>query len=169
MIRFDDGSHVSDPGSPVEVVYAPKVLDNGEIELIETGLRNTDEEIQSYKDSTDIRLILARCEAGDYSGLNVKTPLYGDFTEMPKTYAEVLQLQIDSNNLFDSLPADVRYQFDNDPNKFFAASGTKEWYQKIEKVLPDDVKKVVLGDMAVKPVVEEPVFKQVDGKEVEGE
>lgn len=169
MIRFDDGTHVSDSGSPVEVVYAPKVLDNGEIELVEVGLKNTDEEIQSYKDSTDIRLILARCDAGDYSGLNVKTPLYGDFTEMPKTYAELLQLQIDSNNLFDSLPADVRYKFDNDPNKFFAASGTKEWYQKIEKVLPDDVRKVVLGDMAEKSVVKEPVSDQAEVKVVEGE
>lgn len=168
-MRFFDGSIVSDPGSPIQPVYAPHVLDNGEIELVQTGVKNTDEEIQSYKDSTDIRMILARCEAGDYSGLNVKNPLYGDFTEMPKSYAELLQLQIDSRNLFDSLPADVRFEFDNDPNKFFAASGTKEWYQKLEKVLPDDVRKAVIGDVAEKPVVKEPVSKQDERKEVEGE
>lgn len=143
MIRYASNEFVSDPGSPIEITYSPKVNKDGSIELVETGKVNTDEMIQSYKDSTDIRMILARCAEGDFSGLNMKTPMYGDFTQMPKTYAEALQLRIDADNLFNSLPVDIKQKFDNDSNKFFAQSGTEEWYKNIEGVLPEDVKNVL--------------------------
>lgn len=140
MIRYADNSFVSDPGDPIQIVYSPTVNEDGTIDLVETGKIDLDAQIQSYKESTDIRTILARCAEGDMSGLNVRTPLYGDFTKMPKTYAEALQLKIDADNLFYSLPPEIRQKFDNDTNKFFAQSGTQEWYENIEGVLPEDVK-----------------------------
>lgn len=142
-MRYADNSFVSDPGDPIEIQYSPKVNKDGSFELVETGKINTDDMIQSYKESTDIRVILSRCAQGDFSALNVKKPMYGNFLDMPKTYAEALQLRIDSENLFYSLPVDVRQKFDNDADKFFASSGTQEWYDNIKGVLPDDVKDLI--------------------------
>lgn len=155
-MKYQTKRFYSDPGSPIHVLYAPKVAPDGSVELVESGVENTDEYIQSFKESTDLATILARVGAGETELLHQRTGSYGDFTKLPQTYAEALQLQIDSNNLFRSLPVDVRQKFDNDPNKFFASSGTEEWYKKIESVLPDEVKSMVMP-VVEKPVAEKPV------------
>lgn len=156
-MKFADNSICSCPGLPFKTVYAPKVGPNGSVELVESGLENTDEFIQSFKEATDIRTILNRVANGETQLLMQRTGSYGDFTKMPKTFAEVLQLQIDSHKLFESLPIDIRQQFNNDANEFFAASGTGEWFKKIEGVLPDEVKAMVMPkpDTNVKEEVED--------------
>lgn len=139
MIRRNE-KFFSNAGSPYRTVYSPKVDQNGNIELVESGVENTAEFINSFKESTDISVILARVAAGDMSALNQRNGIFGDFTGMPKTYAEFLQLQIDSNNLFNSLPVEVRDKFGNDPNKFLAESGSKEWVEKLGDVLPENAR-----------------------------
>lgn len=135
-MRFADKRFVSNPGETEHILYAPKVDKEGNIELVEAGKENIREKINSYAESTDISIILQRVAQGDLSGLQVNPGMYGDFTEMPKTYAEFLQLEIDSNNLFNKLPLDVRAEFDYDPQKFFAQAGTEEWQKKLGDVLP---------------------------------
>lgn len=138
MIWYDTGEFVSNPGSPIKITYAPVVGKNGDIELVESGKENTDEYIQSFAESTDIMMILSRVENGDLSVLNANKGVFGDFTQVPSTFAEVLQLQIDSNNLFNKLPKDVRMKFANDPNQFFAQAGTGDWYEKLDGVIPSE-------------------------------
>lgn len=136
MIKYFDNSIVSNPGNPIKPVYKPIVNKDGTITLVQEGFVNTDEEIQSYEDSVDIDVIVARYMNGDLEALNKHVGQYGDFTEMPKTYAEVLQMQIDAKNTFMRLPVEIRQKFDNDPNQFFAQSGTEEWYSKLEPLMP---------------------------------
>lgn len=142
-MRFADNSFVSDPGDPIHIVYAPKVKPNGEIELVESGRENTNDYIQSFAEQCDIHMIAQRVANGEVDLLTRRTGSYGDFTQMPKTFAEALQLQIDSNRLFESLPLEVRKDFNNDPNQFFAQSGTNEWFDKISPVLPEEVKSMI--------------------------
>lgn len=149
-MRFADNSFVSNPGSPIHQVYAPKVDPEGGITLVEAGVENTDDYIQSFAESTDLHVLLTRIQSGETDLLMKRPGSYGDFTKMPKTYAEMLQLQLDSARLFNSLPVDVKEKFNNDPNQFMAQSGTEDWFKKIENVLPDEVKSVVF------PVVENP-------------
>lgn len=137
-MRYADNRFVSNPGDSVHILYAPKVDKDGNIELVEAGKEDIREKINSYAESCDISLILARVAQGDLSGLQVNPGMYGDFTEMPGTYAEFLQLEIDSNNLFMKLPLDVRAQFGYDPQKFFAQAGTEEWQKKLGNVLPEE-------------------------------
>lgn len=139
-MRYADNSIKSNPGSPVRQLYAPKVASNGSIELVEAGIEDSEAYINSFKDSTDIRVILARVAAGETELLNQRKGVFGDFTSMPSSYAEFLQLQIDSNRLFNSLPTEVRQQFGNDPNQFFAQAGTDEWMQKLNPILPDEMR-----------------------------
>lgn len=142
-MRYAEKRFFTNPGSPLHVLYAPKVNADGSVDLVESGVENTHDYIQSFERSTDLSVILARVGAGETQLLMQRPGSFGDFTQLPSTYAEALQLQIDSNNLFKSLPVDVKNKFDNDPSKFFAQSGTKEWYEKIESVLPKEVRDMV--------------------------
>lgn len=130
-MRFANNKIVSNPGSPIHTIYSPIVEENGVIKLVPSGKENTDEYIQSFKESTDMEFILAKLAQGDTSVLNRSHPIFGDFTKAPKTYAEVLQLQIDSRAAFDRLSAEEKQKFGNDPNQFFATAGSKEWYEKL--------------------------------------
>lgn len=155
-MKFADNSIVSNPGSAIHVLYGPKVTKNGEFELVEIGEENIHDYIQSQKELTDMSYILSRMAAGDTSVL-AGEGMYGDFTTMPDTLAGMLQLQLDSNRLFDSLPFDVREKFDFDQNKFFAQSGTEDWFKKISSVLSDDVKNKIFP---IKEEVSESVVKE---------
>lgn len=130
-MRFFNHDIYSNSGSPIHTIYSPVVDDDGNIELVESGKENTDEFINSFKDSCDIKVIIERFLAGDQSALNQKAAMYGDFTKMPKTYAEVLQMQIDAKKAFDELSVEVKEKFDNDINKFLASAGNEEWYEKL--------------------------------------
>lgn len=131
-MKYFDNSICSNPGSDVVIEYSPIVKEDGSIDLEESGKHNIQEYIDSFEESCSLENIIARYANGDISALNVNVPNFGDFTEFPKTYAELLQLQIDSNNLYNSLPKEIKQKFDNDVNKFFVMSGTKEWYDIIK-------------------------------------
>lgn len=144
MIKFFKNDIVSNPGNPIKPVYKPQVNKDGSITLVVDGYVNTDEEIQSFAESVDIENIVARYLNGDVSALHQHIGQYGDFTNMPKTYAEVLQMQIDARNVFDGLPSEIKAKFNNDPNQFFVQSGSKEWYDKLSPLLPDQKDDIVI-------------------------
>lgn len=131
MIKTFDHSISTNPGSPIHIIYKPVVDAKGNIDLVESGKENTDEIINSFKDSCDISVILANAANGDLSGLQKVRGNFGDFTNMPKTYAEYLQLQIDSKIAFDSLPPEVKKEFNNDANQFLMDAGTENWLKKL--------------------------------------
>lgn len=131
----DPNSFVTDPGDPIHIIYSPKVLDDGSVVLFESGKENIQDLIDSYEDSCDISIIMKRLEMGDTSVLSQKVPMYGDFTQFPKTYAEALQRVIDAQNDFDRLPLDVRNSFENDYMRWLASAGSDDWLEKMKPVL----------------------------------
>lgn len=143
MLRHEDEKFVTPPGEPLRPRYQPKVCDDGHIEIYVVGYEDWQEKINSYRESSDIRTIVARYEnTGDPTVLDQRQGMFGDFTNLPKTYAEALQLQINSGLLFDSLPLDVRKKFDMDKNRFFAMSGTDEWRKVLGDLLPEQMRYV---------------------------
>lgn len=154
-MKYAEKRFYTNPGNPIHVVYSPVVAKDGSVDLKESGFENTNEFIQSFKESTDLHTILTRIQMGETELLQKRTGSFGDFTKMPKTYAEALQLQIDSNNLFNSLPIEIKQKFNNDPNQFFAQSGNKEWFEKLEPVLPDEVKSTLFPSVKPDEVNEE--------------
>lgn len=141
----DPNDFVTCSGDQYRILYSPVVLSDGNIELVECGKDDIQEFIQSFKDQTDMTYILQRMAVGDASVLNQRTPMYGDFTDMPKTYAEALQLVIDRERQFMELPLDVRNKFDNDFRKWFAQSGSEEWFDKMSSVI-QNYEKEPIGD-----------------------
>lgn len=131
MVRYFDGKIVSNPGSSKHPLFKPVVDKDGSIDLEIYGYEDTNEIIQSFAESCDISIILNSAANGDFSGLNAVQGIYGDFTSMPKTYAEMLQLQLDAKKAFDGLSTDIKNRFDNDVNKFLASAGEDDWMKKL--------------------------------------
>lgn len=130
----DPNSFVSSPGDLFHVRLSPRVLEDGQIKLVESGKDDIKDMINSFRDSTDMSFILQRLAAGDTSVLNQRPGFFGDFTQMPTTYAEALQLVIDGRREFNALPLDVKNSFNNDFRQFLASAGTPEWVEKLSSI-----------------------------------
>ena len=72
---------------------------------------------QSFKDEVDINNIIAKySQTGVLPEVRDGVAQYLDMTKIPN-YEKVLNTVIQAQELFDSLPADVRYRFRNDPGQ----------------------------------------------------
>lgn len=120
--QFDDRERViENPGSRVRVLYTSKVADDGKIELIPSGTEDLYSMIQSHKDSCDIHVILTRFANGDTAALSKMQGSYGDFTQLPTTYAGLLNAVIAGENYFNSLPLETRAKFDHSFERFMVS------------------------------------------------
>ncbi len=108
------------PGSGMKDTYKMHVDADGKRELKKSGEYNLYADIQSYKDSVSIDYILTRFVNGDETALSRVQGIYGDFTQMPKTMAELQQRVIDAEHLFNALPLDIRAQYNHSASEFFA-------------------------------------------------
>lgn len=140
MIKFDRKKHsrlfVTNPGTPLHKVMHGEVQDDGTIKLVVDRIEDTDEIINSQAPATRIENIMARIQAGDINLLNQKKGFYGDFTNMPKTYAEMLDLMHKGEEFFNKLPVEVKEQYNNDFGQFFA-----NFDEAIKKLTPQQAEK----------------------------
>lgn len=102
-----------DPGSRIKIIYSPRYSEKGVLDLEVSGQEDLYAYIQSHKESTDIHVLLDRFASGETDVLQRIQGFYGDFTSMPKTYAEVLNAVIAGEEVFSRLPVDVKQRFDN--------------------------------------------------------
>lgn len=122
-------SHLSDdlprvyanPGDPEKTIYSPVFQDDGTFDLKPSGKEDLYAFIQSHADSVDIHVLLERFARGDITALSKVQGTYGDFTTLPKTYAELLNVVIQGEQQFMELPVDLRARFDHDYRKWLAA------------------------------------------------
>ena len=104
--------------------------------------------IQLHKDSTDLQNIIARAKAGDISALNVRTGVYMDVTEAPKSLNDLAAFQNRINDSWNTLDPKVKDIWDGDLNKFATAlmnneidKSIKAYYEK-NSVVKDKDKEV---------------------------
>lgn len=148
MIHFDEGKFVTEPGSPIHDLYSAKVEKDGTVKLSKVGEENIQEMIDAAKDSTDIATIVAYYnQTGDESVLKRYVPVYGDFSKLPDTLAGFLQLRIDSENFFNALPTEIKKEFDNDSNKFFAQAGDKDWIDKLKPIINPEQENINVSEV----------------------
>lgn len=124
-------SYTTSAGELVKPVYSGRYAPDGRLVLVETDSIDIKAEINSYKDMTDMSYILSRLACGDTSVLNTAQPLYGDFTNFPKSYVEMLQLVQSGEDAFTALSPEIRSKFDNDVGQWFASIGSAEWNDKM--------------------------------------
>lgn len=110
--QFDPHERVSaNLGDPAKILYSAKFDDKGVMDLVETGRENLYEYIQSYKESCDIHVILERFARGDIGALERVQGVYGDFSNVPKSYADMLNLVHSAEDAFSRLPVDERAKY----------------------------------------------------------
>lgn len=115
--------------------------ETGDIKLVSVGKVDVYAEIQSHQGEADINNLIARAEAGDLSAFS--SAVFGDFTEMPGSYAEALNVVIEAEREFNHLPQEIKDKFDNDWHKYISIAGTEQWYEKFGIVKEENVKKEV--------------------------
>lgn len=125
-----------DSGNALKTVYKPTVRDDGVVDLEVAGQESLYDYIQSWKDSVDINVILARYANGDVDALSKVQGAYGDFTQFPKTYAEILNRVNQGKLLFEDLPLALREKYNFDFGQFMAAMDQADFWEQLK--LPDD-------------------------------
>lgn len=107
---------ISNPGNQFENLYSAKVQKDGSVLLEVTGQKDIRQEIDSWREHTDMSWILRQMANGTYQPK--VEGMYGDFTEMPETMAEAMQVMIDAESAFYKLDLETRNKFDNDYKKW---------------------------------------------------
>lgn len=127
MIKYGKPNEfVSDPGDRYKPEFRSEVLKNGEIVLKESGKVDLWQMINAEKEHCDMAYILKQLALGNYEAFNA-LPQYGDYSEMPNDYREVLNIMVNVESDFLRLPLDVRAKYDNDFHKWLADAGTDDW------------------------------------------
>jgi len=118
-------------GSREAVTYEPVYDRKGVWHLAETGKENRYLDIQSYAASCDINVIMARYRNGETDVLQQIQGTYGDFSNVPTNYADLMNAKLQAEHLFMSLSADVREKYNNSVEQFMAEIGTREGMEKL--------------------------------------
>lgn len=123
---------ISNVGDRIKQLYEARVDNNGTIDLVEAGRENLYDYIQSFKESCDINTIVKRFAAGDTDVLARRQATYGDFTQLPGTYAELLNTVIQGENYFNSLPLETRAKFNHSFREWMASmDNMQEFVEKM--------------------------------------
>lgn len=75
---------------------------------------------QHFAQECDINEILRRSASSGVLPVNDKVPQYGDFTVVPKSLQDAFAMIKQANDLFMSMPWDVRERFANNPERMVA-------------------------------------------------
>lgn len=134
----EDSRVFTEPGSSIKIKYAPRIDENGVLQLEEVGKENLDDYIQSFAESCDIHVIMSRYANGETDVLSKVQGAYGDFTGMPTSLADMLNRVIAGENAFNQLPANVKKLFNNSFTEYAVATGNpEEFWAKIRSCVPD--------------------------------
>lgn len=126
-------------GERFKALYTPVFDKDGNFELQVSGKEDLYAFIQSHAESVDIHVILERFARGDVSALSKVQGTYGDFTTVPKTYAELLNSVIQGEQYFLSLPVEVRAKFDHDFHKWMISmDNMPDWLSKMGIDIPSE-------------------------------
>ena len=167
----DSNVFVSNPGSKIVADYGLITAEDGSTAVGVIGEKNLDAIIQSNKDTGNVALLVAKYNAGDEEALNRVRGVYGDFRNMPTTYAEMVSRLNECRTVFEALPVDIKEQFDNNPDVFWSEYGTERFNNIIagstEQSADNKPDNIVPGNTDVKPTIEvKPVVEPVVEKEV---
>lgn len=143
----------SNCGEKLRPVYKGSYAPDGSVRLTKVDEIDIQAEIQSHLYETDMQYIINRLVNGDTSVLNNQSPMFGDFTTFPRSYSECIQKVIDAENMFATLPQDVRDQFGNDWAKWLSQTGTERWLSVMGIDIPATVVPDVSGETSASEVI----------------
>lgn len=113
--QFDPHNRYLQPvGNRVHNLRQGRFDDSGIFVLDIAGSEDIYDMIQSHAASVDIHVILDRFRRGDIDALgDPARSVFADIADMPRSYAQLLNLVADGERAFMSLPVDERAKFDH--------------------------------------------------------
>ena len=123
----------SDAGNKTERVI--KMSDpNGSIYEIKESdeIIDIQAHINSFRDSCDINLLVARFKGGDISAININKSLSGgDISNIPQNVHELNDRIRSGNEIFESMPDDIKTKFNN-ASDFYNAIGSEQFIKALQ-------------------------------------
>ena len=124
----------TEAGETVRRTYLWERNEKGEKVLKLDQIIDQQAEIDSYLDETKIENIIRRASIDPNIAARIAPDLNGgiqDFTEMPHSLAELQNIQIRAEQIWQEIPKEIKFKFDNDVDKFIASFGTVEWAKNL--------------------------------------
>lgn len=132
--RYSKPGDPSISGSRYKTEYSAKYDENGVLVLEEVGKTDLYEYIQSFAESCDINMIMARYQAGDTDVLQRVQGFYFDVSNVPDNMPELLNKLNHAETEFNKMPADFKELYGNDFARFICTFD------------PDQLSQLVTGD-----------------------
>ena len=146
--------------------YKPQYNEAGAYELVEDGVFHSYDDIQAWLPTCDMGTIIERyIRTGDTELLNRRAAFYADTTDLPTNYAELHNMLQHADEVFMSLPVEVREEFGHNPAGFYSDGAkaneviSKYLKSKEEPPVPVPTEPVITPAPAPAPV--EPVKGEV--------
>lgn len=124
----------TEAGESVRRTYLWSRNEKGEKVLKLDQIIDQQAEIDSYLEETKLENIIRRASIDPDIAARIAPDLGGgiqDFTEAPHTLAELQNIMIRAEQIWDEVPKDIKLKFDNDVDKFIASFGTVEWAKNL--------------------------------------
>ena len=105
-------------------------------------------EIDSYLEETKLENIIRQASIDPDIAARIKPDIGGgiqDFAEAPQNLAELQNIMMRAEQIWDEVPKEIKLKFDNDVDKFIASFGSVEWAKNLgiyqeEKTEPEAAK-----------------------------
>lgn len=125
----------TEAGERMRYSYKYIINADGERQLVEDERMDIREEIDSYREETDIKNIVRRASydpsVWEQFGMETREgfadePDY-DITNAPGTLAEAQNIILTAKQTFHSLPPEVKHKFGDSADAFIRSYGSEEW------------------------------------------
>lgn len=94
-----------------------------------TGAHSQSEVINSYRSTTELKEIFKRYMAGDTSVLQKRVGEYLDIVGCPDNLLDAQLAVKNGEQLWDTMPSDIKEKYDNNVEKFISAAVTGKLYE----------------------------------------
>lgn len=124
----------TEAGESVRRTYLWERNEKGEKVLKLDQIIDQQAEINSYLEETKIENIIRRASIDPNIAARIAPDLseeIQDFTEMPHTLAELQNIMIRAEQIWDEVPKEIKLKFDNNVDKFVTSFGTIEWAKNL--------------------------------------
>lgn len=131
--KWDETEKIyTNPGSPDKVVYGATLDPKTKNLIVEPKAKESlYDYINSFADSVNLNVLISRFVNGDKEVLLKRAANYIDITGVPDNLNDYVNYMVNADALFDTLPVEVKEQFNNNRLLFSSQIGTEDWKQKM--------------------------------------
>lgn len=140
----------SECGCNLRQLYKSIVKKDGTIVLEPAGFQDTDQFIESFRESTELRTIIARYLNGDENAFNMRPVFFGDQMDMPDNLQQAFEIFKTAESAFGSVPNEFKAMYDNDFFKWINDFGSEQFRKSLGEGKPgivNDQEQIKEGDV----------------------